>query len=202
MVVDIAGYELAPFILGTMQAESRGNPRAISPVGAKGLMQLMPVTIKDENVLNPFEPYENIKGGVGTVVKIRRMLSRIDPLRFSIAGVMNPFEQKVVSAGYVAGWSLRGGVGKKIKDYGGSSWTGFLQVHPEYKGRVDKYVNEVGTLTGEWLEFLEKPSEIPVARKLPVPGKKTVGVGTLLAVFFYLCYWLIQKSCDLSVTLD
>jgi hypothetical protein len=47
-----------------IHVESGGNPQAVSPKGALGLMQLMPQRAAELGVANPFNPSQNVDGGV------------------------------------------------------------------------------------------------------------------------------------------
>jgi hypothetical protein len=56
--------QLDPDLLrAMMQQESRGNPNAVSPKNAAGLMQLREGTAKDMGVADRFDPQQNIFGG-------------------------------------------------------------------------------------------------------------------------------------------
>jgi soluble lytic murein transglycosylase-like protein len=69
-------YDLEPdLIKAVIRTESNGDQGAVSKKGAMGLMQLMPSTADDMNVVNPFNPEENIEGGTRY---LKYLLERFD----------------------------------------------------------------------------------------------------------------------------
>ena len=62
-------------IRAIIHAESAYHPDALSPKGAQGLMQLMPATQKELQVVDVFDPLSNIEGGT---LYLSRLLNQFD----------------------------------------------------------------------------------------------------------------------------
>ncbi len=64
---------LPPELLRAMvQVESGGNPRATSPKGAMGLMQLMPGTARLMGVKDPYDPEQSLSGGAAYMARMMK----------------------------------------------------------------------------------------------------------------------------------
>ncbi len=94
--------EFTRLFVALIDQESRFNPRAVSPKGARGLGQLMPETALALGVADAFEPMENLRGAARYLVAQLGAFGRADlalaayntgPHRVTHYGGIPPFRE-------------------------------------------------------------------------------------------------------------
>jgi soluble lytic murein transglycosylase-like protein len=98
IVREIAATEQVPASLleAVIAVESAFDPRAVSPKGAQGLMQLMPATAERFGVVDPFDPRDNVRGGARY---LRQLLAQFDGALPLALAAYNAGEQAVIRFG-------------------------------------------------------------------------------------------------------
>ena len=109
-------YRLDPdLVTSVIKAESAFNARAVSPKGARGLMQLMPGTASQLGVPNAFDPQANVDGGTKY---LRELLERYNFDLVKALAAYNAGPEKVERFGGVPPYyETRTYVARIVKDF-------------------------------------------------------------------------------------
>jgi soluble lytic murein transglycosylase-like protein len=140
---------LALHVLNKETGGHKNPATAVSPAGAMGVMQLMPATAKHLGVTDPFNPDENINGGVKYLAQLSKMFN--DP--------------KLVAAAYNAGPG-------NVQKYGGvppfRETQGYV-TGLAHGGEVPRFAagskRPIPSILGEGTDYEADPRDIPA--KLP-----------------------------------
>lgn len=72
-------HDISPqLVKAVITEESCFNNKALSPVGAQGLMQLMPDTASWLDVSDPLDPAQNLSGGIRYLASLRKQFDTIE----------------------------------------------------------------------------------------------------------------------------
>jgi len=115
-IAEAARKHLLPFSLikALIKVESDFDPIAVSRSGALGLMQIMPDTLKELNIINPFDPRENVLGGS---LYLKRLIKRFDGNMPLALAAYNAGGQKVIQYKGIPPFPETQGFVRKVMQY-------------------------------------------------------------------------------------
>lgn len=129
-------------VMAVISQESGFRPTAVSPVGAQGLMQLMPTTVQDINkagevqVLDPFDAEQNVAGGTWYLRWVKRMV----PADKVVAGE----EWKFALGGYNGGIGrVRTAIDKALAGAPRNPKVTWADIASQMPGETQRYVPSV-----------------------------------------------------------
>ena len=78
-------------LAAVIYTESKFAINVSSPKGAKGLMQIMPLTVKLYDVQNPLDPEENIRAGANYLGRLDKLFRKIEPAQERVKYVLGAY---------------------------------------------------------------------------------------------------------------
>jgi hypothetical protein len=161
------------FLMAIAQQESRFNPKAVSPKGAQGIMQLMPGTAKALGVKDPMNAAQNIDGAARHLAYLNK---KYHGNMQAVLAAYNEGETKYDKYGISGG-------GQETQNYVTNVRQGFLdrtglkrlpedetvgqRLSSDMSGMVSISFEAVKGLLTRIAEALEKPAQ-PQAQALPI----------------------------------
>ena len=151
-------------LVGVMGAESNFNPNAVSPVGAKGLMQFMKATAQEYGI-NPLNPSESIDAaGKYLASSYKKFGNWEDSLRSYNMGVGG---LQKVKAGKKA-------LPKETQDYVGRVYkhAGIKYDEPSYANSVAPYMNQQKETVIPNINYFDIPTQTTIFASVPDSAEK------------------------------
>lgn len=141
-------YNLDPkLVKAVIRAESNWNPNAVSPKGAMGLMQLIPSTAALMGVQSPFDPADNIDGGVRY---LRHLLERFNGNLVLALAAYNAGPKLVEKKNAVPSIPETVDYVRRVMAYyNGNTYQTYVSIENEIKReitRIRKVIQEDGTI--------------------------------------------------------
>jgi soluble lytic murein transglycosylase-like protein len=129
-----------------VQVESGYDPKAVSSKGAMGLMQLVPATAQRFGVANPFDPKQNLEGGVNYLRHLLDMFG--GDLNLSLAAY-NAGEHSVQRSGGIPAFPETQNYVRKVTSIyqtGDAPATAKTTPKEPPKAPITRYVDEYGVV--------------------------------------------------------
>lgn len=101
-------------VKAVIKAESDFDPYAVSRKGAQGLMQLMPEKSQELSVSNPFDPHQNLEGGIS---HLKALLQKFKGDRRLALAAYNAGENAVLESNGIPPYAETRDYVRKVLEY-------------------------------------------------------------------------------------